>query len=562
MRNNDSLSVFGRQFLLWALSIMAMTLFIGCPQVIAVPDVPESNLVVTDPAAPTVSVVDHAGTGRVVTWTWESNGEVGDDPAVFRWRLNQGAWVGPVSYTTLTPFPEHETSTNAEVSYAGHPGTPRTDRNNLKVLADGRYRFEVQARDATGSWSAVSFVEHETSVASGHAFDSNLVAHFAFNGSFADTRGSWRATPGPHEGLGPALESTEPSPAGGSYLRLRNTVDVENPNPTDVQYLSVRDSGGGRVNLGESFTVSFWYRPALDPVTQEPYGMGTLIAFGDFDSPEEFPLQGGWALTGQLAPAETDSGMENAVLFWLFPDPNSYAEVPEMLPPWAEGVELINELHWTHVALTADAGTRRVELYLNGERVGATALFFELPVYNGPLTIGALGSVATDYGAFGFNGDIDDLRVYDTPLTTVQVNALRGPGFAAPQPVLSEAVRAAAIPIQIPQEPEPLVVLPQAFTAPGERQLFTVSTDEIGMLDVNGSSFETGSLQATVRLFDANGYEIPGMGSYEHSFGVYFLAWPDTYYIQVQHDAATPHGPYELEFGFFPLWMMQQEERN
>jgi hypothetical protein len=74
---------------------------------------------------------------------------------------------------------------------------------------------------------------------------------------------------------------------------------------------------------------------------------------------------------------------------------------------------------WTHVAVTAGAGTMR--LYLNGQQVATRSIAGSLTPSTGPLRIGG-NAVWT--GEF-FDGRIDDLRVYDRALTAAQVQSDR-----------------------------------------------------------------------------------------------------------------------------------------
>ena len=118
----------------------------GCvPVVVSDLDV-ERQLNTSMPVAPTVSG-GITGTASVVRWQWESAAEEPNDQPVFRWRLNRGAWVGPLTYTTLSPV-------EGESGYSDHPGVPLSDGDGTKHSAPGTYRLDVQERDLSGNWSA------------------------------------------------------------------------------------------------------------------------------------------------------------------------------------------------------------------------------------------------------------------------------------------------------------------------------------------------------------------------------------------------------------------------
>jgi uncharacterized protein (TIGR03382 family) len=87
---------------------------------------------------------------------------------------------------------------------------------------------------------------------------------------------------------------------------------------------------------------------------------------------------------------------------------------------------------WTHVAGVYDSASGSITLYVNGVADPSTASGVPAPgAENNPLRIGR------DYGSNGFNGLIDEPRVYSKPLTNGEVNVLRQ-GQAPPgTPVLT-----------------------------------------------------------------------------------------------------------------------------
>jgi peptidoglycan/xylan/chitin deacetylase (PgdA/CDA1 family) len=74
---------------------------------------------------------------------------------------------------------------------------------------------------------------------------------------------------------------------------------------------------------------------------------------------------------------------------------------------------------WMHVAATRDGGT--ASLYINGQLAGLATYSFAVTNKGQPLRIGAIGS--PDTVGF-FKGKIDDVRIYDKPLSTEEIQEL------------------------------------------------------------------------------------------------------------------------------------------
>ena len=73
---------------------------------------------------------------------------------------------------------------------------------------------------------------------------------------------------------------------------------------------------------------------------------------------------------------------------------------------------------WTHLATTFDGATWR--LYVNGAQVASRALATAIPVSTGPLRIGG-NSIWSEW----FQGQLDEIRIYNRGLTAAEVLADR-----------------------------------------------------------------------------------------------------------------------------------------
>jgi hypothetical protein len=87
-----------------------------------------------------------------------------------------------------------------------------------------------------------------------------------------------------------------------------------------------------------------------------------------------------------------------------------------------ESPETADVGEWTHFVGVYDAGRKQIRFYLNGERVGTTAVGWTPMVATGPLLVGQTwwnGGLADQW-----RGGVDDLTVYQGALTDAQVRTL------------------------------------------------------------------------------------------------------------------------------------------
>jgi hypothetical protein len=75
---------------------------------------------------------------------------------------------------------------------------------------------------------------------------------------------------------------------------------------------------------------------------------------------------------------------------------------------------------WAHLAATYDGSSLR--LYVNGTLVRTLALPGQLAVTAGPLRIGG-NSPSIPFGGQFFKGSIDEIRIYNRPLSAADIQA-------------------------------------------------------------------------------------------------------------------------------------------
>ena len=114
--------------------------------------------------------------------------------------------------------------------------------------------------------------------------------------------------------------------------------------------------------------------------------------------------------------------------------------------------------NWAHLAISADYGSSKLSLYLNGEKRDETEISTEAPLEissSVPWQIGGTSIIWQDY----FKGLVDDLRFYDTSLTSDEIQEiynddLSGVGLAGSkkQIVYDEGTDASGLTIAIDED--------------------------------------------------------------------------------------------------------------
>ena len=269
---------------------------------------------------------------------------------------------------------------------------------NTTLVTDGNHSLTAVARDAAGNASTSAAVP--VIVANGQAqgeVNANLVLALAFN----ETSGTTATDASGRGNNGAISGATRTTGRFGGALSFDGVDD----------WVTVADAAS--LDLTSGMTLEAWVKPS------------TL---------------GGWR-TAILK--ETTGGLAYA----LYgnddvPRPASYVNVGG-LDQSVPGTAALSTTDWTHLAATFDGATLR--LYVNGALTNSNAVAGQLITTTGALRIGG-NSVWGEY----FAGLIDEVRVYDRPLSAAEIGAdmTKAIGGGAPAmttvPALAGLTRSAA----------------------------------------------------------------------------------------------------------------------
>jgi len=164
------------------------------------------------------------------------------------------------------------------------------------------------------------------------------------------------------------------------------------------QYVKVTDAAS--LDISGSWTVSAWVNMAATP------GSGKVVALVNKDDGSSHT---NYALI-------IDNGLVSAGLGWIVTFSNSSGT-----SYYAKYVTSISTGTWYHIAGVYSSSANTLTLYVNGVSEASTSVTGDTPVSDSgaPLAIGAgYTSLAFDYA----NGTFDDVRVYNSALTTAQVD--------------------------------------------------------------------------------------------------------------------------------------------
>ena len=220
------------------------------------------------------------------------------------------------------------------------------------------------------------------------ALQAGLVGHWTFNGTFEDSSGE--GNHGTPRG-GAVLSDEIPAALGsGRSLELDGTGYVEVPHAASL-------------DLPDTMTLAAWIRPVGNVgwdgiVAKNPGTDSNPNHAGNF----EIRLNAG---NRRLEFLCQQGGIDDTT---GFNGPNS----------------VIAEGEWTHIAITAEViEYGDIRFYVNGvladELLDALAIDF-FPVNENPIYIGNRADLTTT----PFNGFLDDVRIYDTVLSDVEIAAL------------------------------------------------------------------------------------------------------------------------------------------
>ena len=524
-------------------------LLANCPEPLMTGDQAVSNIDVGTPEAPqNVTAASMFNLDNVVRWTWEG-AEGSTEPALFRWRINGGTWVGPVRYAELSPILLYDQNGDPKPEYLDHPGRV-LGAAGVKVLDRGTYQLEVQQRNAVGTWSdAVTSVVQVTTTATEPVvppeIDPRLIAYFPFDGSFDDQMGNWLAQPNAvFEGIVPYFAEHSPRENGGSYLYLHN------PPEAPFGYVRITDLAEQPVALGEAFTISMWVQPGYVDIYGYYFGGGTLLSTIDPFAEPGTPGYGGMSLVWI---EDYDYGFAEG---WY--TLGALVFLPDEPEPFFLGGEGYSDgPGWKHVAVVVDPATQRLSTYVNGFIMSQDYLPYNFPFDTVPLLLGCMVDDA-EMGRYPFPpffGAVDDLRFFNAALSGEEIAQLAAVDYEEPPSLPDDHGDSFESATPIPLG----VSVSGSIDYPGDVDFFRVVTNDAGFLTAYTTyppGFET----------DTYGYLYDSWGNllYESDYYVDLnfriettILGPGEYFIAVRYypGAQLGVGPYELQVDFEPgLW--------
>ncbi len=343
---------------------------------------------------------------------------------------------------------------------AAAPGVPGIGINQFSVRWDGyiyvetsgNYRFQTQSDDGVRLWvndmttpiidnwtdhSSTTNTSGTVALTAGQFYPIRF--EFYENGGDAVIQLRWEPPAGSFVAIpaGPL-----PTPGAGLYhcseqqvpgLLAHYTMDEAAWNGTTGE---VKDSSG---NNRHGTALAPNGPTTANTAPARPGNPGTC-GYGVFDGSNDYvtvpnlqTILGGtaslafWIRTTQAgsntaweAPGVTgveESGGGNDV-FWGFLRGNGRIAIQKGNGAYAESAAAVNNGNWQHVVLTRNTTTGAVQVYLNGSLSGSAT--------------GETGAVTTAFSSIGriedtggtpvyFNGQIDEMRVYDRVLTAAEV---------------------------------------------------------------------------------------------------------------------------------------------
>lgn len=326
----------------------------------------------------------------------------------------------------------------------------------IYVTVSGNYRFQTQSDDGVRLWvdnMTTPVIDNWTNHASTTDTSGNVALtagqyyqirlEFFENGGQAEIRLRWEPPAGSFVEIpaGPL-----PTPGDGLYHCSEQQItgavahyamDEAAWNGTAGE---VEDSSGNNRH-GTAFTPN---GPTTANTTPALSGNPGTCGYGTFDGGNDYVsvpnlqnILGGtaslafWIRTTQAgsntaweAPGVTgveESGGGNDV-FWGFLRGNGHIAIQKGNGAFAESAAAVNNGNWHHVVLTRNAATGAVQVYLNGSFSGSAT--------------SELGVVTTAFSSIGriedtggtpvhFNGQLDEMRIYDRVLTAAEVAIVR-----------------------------------------------------------------------------------------------------------------------------------------
>jgi PKD repeat protein len=274
----------------------------------------------------------------------------------------------------------------APVSYAGLSGTAPFTRSSaigFRTTISAADRFTTGGREyAFDRWSDGGARQHDITVPAAAATLTATYREVGPAGPVAAYGFEEGSGAGTADGSGRGNAGTISGATWSTAGKNGKALDFDGVN----DWVTVADSAS--LDLVGGMTVEAWVRPDVPGKAWQTLAIKEALgglSYALYASGDTARLNGWWGQSSLYVPADRTL---------------------------AAGA-------WTHVAVTAGAGTMR--LYLNGVQVVTRSIAGSLTPSAGPLRIGGNSVWSGEF----FDGRIDDLRVYDRALTAVEVQADR-----------------------------------------------------------------------------------------------------------------------------------------
>jgi V8-like Glu-specific endopeptidase len=328
---------------------------------------------------------------------------------------------GSVSYA-IAPPPPFDPSLQLRVTGYGIDDTPRTanqvQQTSVGLWDGGDLTSLFHTVDTTTGSSGSPIIWDATGIAIGIHTQGGCIPSGGENGGAAST----------HPGLQAALATPRGVCASPCALASYHFDDAGN--------LGLDGSGNGHQSI---LGVAATFVPAACGYAARfgPNNNAHEFSVPDYDELDLVGPMTGMALIRPLGPHSTDNNPEcgDGTIFtkggnyWfkiskdnrtlLFQNEDSGASVAVALTNISTCIG-----EWVHVAFVRQPDGRTVRFFVNGTPVGSST---QLPTAgtanDDPLMVGNHGA-GSDPGACEFNGDIDEIRIFDRALTNSQVKAM------------------------------------------------------------------------------------------------------------------------------------------
>lgn len=347
------------------------------------PDIPEpaiSGPVVACQGSTLNTYTTEAGMSAY-TWSVSEGGTItdgsGTHSVVVLWSNTGGQWIS-VSYTGETGCRAVDPTVKDVTVNPVLPVSVTIEASRNPICQGGEVTFTASPVNGGDEPLYEWFVNDSLVTASG-SNSNGLVAYYPFNGNASDMSGS-----GHHGTVLNAVPTTDRFGNSNSAYSFNGTADC---------YINT-----GVWNIPDAFTISAF----VYPYTLQPNSGGIVTKYNDYLTEQRSVLTGIYNGTADFRI------WQNGV------EPSFYLDIDSIL----------NIDNWYHLVWTYN-GTNRMKMYLNGELLSEKNDITTTGIFdsNIPVHIGRITDCWWPHKG-GFNGKIDEVRIYDRALSDIEVMGL------------------------------------------------------------------------------------------------------------------------------------------